>query len=218
MARTADHISEGLLVLGIWPALDAHRPTPTRYGTKPRRRRQPLDDLAAALQPASGTAGQTNPAHPAYPPWIGGAGEKKTLRLVAHTPTSGTASPTPRPIPGKADRMRSTGTARAGGRDPATVERSSGGGPRRRHPGRQCQLWPGWADPDDRRLRRPGLMTWVRRGAGSVGATRAQFRRSTAAVLTARFHGTPQRLGRTMSEVQSQVTAWLPICNACWPG
>ena len=123
MARTVDHISGGRLILGIgsgWKQKD-YDEYGYEFGTVGSR----LDDLAVAMPRITSRLSKLNPAPlRQIPILIGGQGERKTLRLVAehadiwHGFTNATT------YPGKAEVLARH--CADTGRDPDTVERSSG--------------------------------------------------------------------------------------------
>lgn len=127
MARTVDHISEGRLILGIgsgWMQKD-YDEYGYEFGTAGSR----LDDLAEALPRIQARLDKLNPAPTRrIPILIGGQGEKKTLRLVAqyadvwHSFTNADTYPVKAAVLGR--------HCEDLGRDPTTVERSSGVGGR----------------------------------------------------------------------------------------
>lgn len=123
MARTVDHISGGRLILGIgsgWMQKD-YEQYGYEFGTAGSR----LDDLAAALPRINSRLAKLNPAPTrAIPILIGGQGERKTLRLVAEHAEIWHSFTNADTYPGKA-RALARHCADTG-RDPETVERSSG--------------------------------------------------------------------------------------------
>lgn len=123
MARTVDHISEGRLILGIgsgWMQKD-YDEYGYEFGTAGSR----LDDLATALPRIKSRLAKLNPAPTRQIPiLIGGQGEKKTLKLVAEHADSWHSFTNADTYPGKAAVLASH--CEAVGRDPATIERSSG--------------------------------------------------------------------------------------------
>jgi len=123
MARTVDHISGGRLILGIgsgWMQKD-YDEYGYEFGTAGSR----LDDLAAALPRIHSRLGKLNPAPTRrIPILIGGQGERKTLRLVAEHADMWPSFPNAPTYPGKADALARH--CRDTGREPDTIERSSG--------------------------------------------------------------------------------------------
>ena len=123
MARTVDHISDGRLILGIgsgWMQKD-YEQYGYEFGTAGSR----LDDLAAALPRINSRLAKLNPAPPrAIPILIGGQGERKTLRLVAEHAEIWHSFTNADTYPGKAAALARH--CADTGRDPETVERSSG--------------------------------------------------------------------------------------------
>jgi probable F420-dependent oxidoreductase len=123
MARTVDHISGGRLILGIgsgWKQKD-YDEYGYEFGTVGSR----LADLAEALPRIKSRLAKLNPAPTRdIPILIGGQGERKTLRLVAEHADQWHSFTNADTYPGKAAALADH--CKAVGRDPATVERSSG--------------------------------------------------------------------------------------------
>ena len=123
MARTVDHISDGRLILGIgsgWMQKD-YEQYGYEFGTAGSR----LDDLAAALPRINSRLAKLNPAPTrAIPILIGGQGERKTLRLVTEHAEIWHSFTNADTYPGKAAALARH--CADTGRDPETVERSSG--------------------------------------------------------------------------------------------
>ena len=123
MARTVDHISGGRLILGIgsgWMQKD-YEQYGYEFGTAGSR----LDNLAAALPRINSRLAKLNPAPTrAIPILIGGQGERKTLRLVAEHAEIWHSFTNADTYPGKAAALARHCVDT--GRDPETVERSSG--------------------------------------------------------------------------------------------
>jgi probable F420-dependent oxidoreductase len=128
MARTVDHISDGRLILGIgsgWFDRDF-----TEYGYEFGTDGSRIDDLAAALPRIESRLSRLNPAPVRkIPVLMGGAGEKKTLKLVARHADIWHCFGDPETIERKAKVL---GKHCADlGRDPGEIEISTGvyGGP-----------------------------------------------------------------------------------------
>jgi probable F420-dependent oxidoreductase len=122
MARTVDHISDGRLILGIgsgWKRKD-YDEYGYEFGTAGSR----LDDLAAALPRTKSRLAKLNPAPTReIPLLIGGAGEKKTLRLVAEHADIWHSFATRDSYPAKSAVLADH--CQAVGRDPASIQRSA---------------------------------------------------------------------------------------------
>ncbi|MFW0788057.1 LLM class F420-dependent oxidoreductase [Gordonia sp. CPCC 205333] len=125
MARTVDHISDGRLILGIgsgWFEKD-YEQYGYEFGTAGSR----LNELAEALPRIENRLAKLNPAPTRdIPVLIGGAGEKKTLKLVAKHGTIWHSF-----LDVDEYRRKSAILAEhcaAIERDPATIERSTGAG------------------------------------------------------------------------------------------
>jgi len=123
MARTVDHISGGRLILGIgsgWMRRD-YDEYGYEFGTAGSR----LADLALALPRVESRLAALNPAPiRKIPILIGGNGERKTLRLVAQHADIWHGFTNAATYPGKSDALARH--CADNGRDPGTVERSSG--------------------------------------------------------------------------------------------
>jgi probable F420-dependent oxidoreductase len=122
MARTVDHISGGRLILGIgsgWKHKD-YDEYGYEFGTAGSR----LDDLAAALPRTKSRLAKLNPAPTRdIPLLIGGAGEKKTLRLVAEHADIWHSFATRDTYPAKSAVLADH--CQIVGRDPASIQRSA---------------------------------------------------------------------------------------------
>jgi probable F420-dependent oxidoreductase len=122
MARTVDHISGGRLILGIgsgWNLKD-YDEYGYEFGTAGSR----LDDLAAALPRTKSRLAKLNPAPTRdIPILIGGAGEKKTLRLVAEHASIWHSFATRDTYPAKSAVLADH--CKLVGRDPASIQRSA---------------------------------------------------------------------------------------------
>lgn len=123
MARTVDHISGGRLILGIgsgWFAKDFDE-----YGYELGTPAGRLNDLATALPRIKARLGLLNPPPVRkIPVLIGGAGEKKTLRLVAEHADIWHGFADPDTLARKV--MILDQHCADVGRDPAQIERSVG--------------------------------------------------------------------------------------------
>lgn len=123
MARTVDHIADGRLMLGIgsgWKEKD-YDEYGYEFGTAGGR----LDDLADALPRINSRLSKLNPQPTRdIPILIGGAGEKKTLRLVAEYADVWHSFSDSAEYPRKAE-ILAQHCAQAG-RDPGAIERSAG--------------------------------------------------------------------------------------------
>lgn len=123
MARTVDHISGGRLILGIgsgWKQKD-YDEYGYEFGTVGSR----LADLAEALPRIKSRLAKLNPAPTRdIPILIGGQGERKTLRLVAEHAEMWHSFTNAETYPGKAEALAAH--CEAVGRDPGSIERSSG--------------------------------------------------------------------------------------------
>ena len=123
MARTVDHISGGRLILGIgsgWKQKD-YDEYGYAFGTAGSR----LADLAEALPRIKSRLAKLNPAPTRdIPILIGGQGERKTLRLVAEHADQWHSFTNADTYPAKAQAL--SDHCKAVGRDPGSIERSSG--------------------------------------------------------------------------------------------
>jgi probable F420-dependent oxidoreductase len=122
MARTVDHISDGRLILGVgsgWKRKD-YAEYGYEFGTAGSR----LDDLAATLPRTKSRLAKLNPAPTRdIPLLIGGAGEKKTLRLVAQHADIWHSFATSESYPAKSAVLADH--CQVVGRDPASIQRSA---------------------------------------------------------------------------------------------
>ena len=124
MARTVDHISGGRLILGIgsgWKERD-YDEVRLEFGTAGSR----LDDLAAALPRITSRLSKPIPRPSATSrSWIGGQGERKTLRLVAQYADIWHGFTDAETYPGKAEVLPVTARRRAATRPRWSVPQES---------------------------------------------------------------------------------------------